>query len=148
MATFRSGLSNVGIIVAVVIVIAAIGIVTAGAGYLVYQNLSSGGSTSSTASTEPLVSSSSGGSMVGTDLIQSLQQLQAVTLSPAIFSNPSFLSLTDFGVAHITGGGLVNNLARVIPRGVTAKLDRRTWQPLPVFGFVAGHGRVDRSRNM
>lgn len=47
--------------------------------------------------------------------------------------------------AHITGGGLVNNLARVIPRGVTAKLDRRAWQPLPVFGFVAGHGRVERS---
>ncbi len=46
--------------------------------------------------------------------------------------------------AHITGGGLANNLARVIPPTLTARLDRRTWRPLPVFGFVAGHGRVAR----
>ncbi len=46
--------------------------------------------------------------------------------------------------AHITGGGLANNLARVIPRGLTARLDRRTWSPLPVFGYVAGHGRIAR----
>ena len=47
--------------------------------------------------------------------------------------------------AHITGGGLAGNLARVIPPHLTAWLDRRTWQPLPVFGFVAGHGRVERA---
>ena len=47
--------------------------------------------------------------------------------------------------AHITGGGLAGNLARVIPAGLTAQLDRRSWQPLPVFGYVAGHGRVARN---
>jgi phosphoribosylformylglycinamidine cyclo-ligase len=46
--------------------------------------------------------------------------------------------------AHITGGGLVGNLARVIPQGLTARLDRRAWAPLPVFGYIAGHGRVSR----
>ncbi|MBM9466617.1 phosphoribosylformylglycinamidine cyclo-ligase [Nakamurella leprariae] len=46
--------------------------------------------------------------------------------------------------AHITGGGLANNLARVIPDGLTAVLDRRTWSPPPVFGYIAGHGRVSR----
>ena len=46
--------------------------------------------------------------------------------------------------AHITGGGLVNNLARVIPPGLTARLDRRSWTPLPVFNYIAGHGRVAR----
>jgi len=46
--------------------------------------------------------------------------------------------------AHITGGGLAGNLARVIPQGLTATLDRRTWSPLPVFGFIAGYGRVSR----
>lgn len=46
--------------------------------------------------------------------------------------------------AHITGGGLAGNLARVIPAGLTARLDRRTWTPLPVFGYIAGQGRVDR----
>jgi phosphoribosylformylglycinamidine cyclo-ligase len=47
--------------------------------------------------------------------------------------------------AHITGGGLASNLARVIPDGLTAALDRRAWNPLPVFGFIASHGRVARA---
>jgi phosphoribosylformylglycinamidine cyclo-ligase len=47
--------------------------------------------------------------------------------------------------AHITGGGLAGNLARVIPPHLTARLDRRTWTPLPVFGYVASHGRVERA---
>lgn len=46
--------------------------------------------------------------------------------------------------AHITGGGLAGNLSRVIPTGLTARLDRRAWTPLPVFGYIAGHGRVQR----
>jgi phosphoribosylformylglycinamidine cyclo-ligase len=46
--------------------------------------------------------------------------------------------------AHVTGGGLVGNLARVIPPGLTAGLDRRVWNPPPVFGFIAARGRVAR----
>jgi phosphoribosylformylglycinamidine cyclo-ligase len=46
--------------------------------------------------------------------------------------------------AHITGGGLAGNLARVIPDGLTAVLDRRAWNPLPVFGYISSHGRVAR----
>ena len=49
--------------------------------------------------------------------------------------------------AHITGGGLANNLARVIPDGLTAALDRRSWSPLPVFGYIASHGRVSRDES-
>jgi phosphoribosylformylglycinamidine cyclo-ligase len=44
--------------------------------------------------------------------------------------------------AHITGGGLAANLARVLPPGTAAVLDRGTWRPPPVFGLLAGHGRV------
>jgi len=46
--------------------------------------------------------------------------------------------------AHITGGGLAGNVARVIPEGLTAALDRRSWNPLPVFGYISSHGRVAR----
>jgi len=46
--------------------------------------------------------------------------------------------------AHITGGGLASNLARVIPDGLTAALDRRAWNPLPVFGYISSHGRIAR----
>ncbi|WP_137815181.1 phosphoribosylformylglycinamidine cyclo-ligase [Gandjariella thermophila] len=46
--------------------------------------------------------------------------------------------------AHVTGGGLVANLARVLPQGLTARLDRGTWTPAPVFALIAQRGRVER----
>jgi phosphoribosylformylglycinamidine cyclo-ligase len=47
--------------------------------------------------------------------------------------------------AHVTGGGLAANLARVLPRGVCAQLDRGTWTPAPVFSLIAQRGRVERA---
>jgi phosphoribosylformylglycinamidine cyclo-ligase len=47
--------------------------------------------------------------------------------------------------AHITGGGLAANLARVLPEGVRAGLDRGTWTPDPVFALIAHRGRVERA---
>jgi phosphoribosylformylglycinamidine cyclo-ligase len=44
--------------------------------------------------------------------------------------------------AHVTGGGLASNLARVLPAGVDARLDRGTWTPPAVFGLLAGRGGV------
>jgi len=46
--------------------------------------------------------------------------------------------------AHVTGGGLSANLARVLPTGLTAELDRGTWTPDPVFKLIAARGRVTR----
>ena len=44
--------------------------------------------------------------------------------------------------SHVTGGGLAANLARVLPSHVTARLDRATWTPPPVFGLVQAKGNV------
>jgi len=44
--------------------------------------------------------------------------------------------------AHVTGGGLAANLARVLPRGAGATVDRGTWQPPAIFGLLAGHGGI------
>ena len=44
--------------------------------------------------------------------------------------------------AHVTGGGLAANLARVLPGHADAVLDRGTWRPGPVFGLLARHGQV------
>lgn len=44
--------------------------------------------------------------------------------------------------AHITGGGLAANLARVIPTGLIATLDRSTWTPPSVFRLLAERGGV------
>ena len=45
-------------------------------------------------------------------------------------------------MSHVTGGGLANNLARVLPSGVTARLDRATWTPPAIFGLVQQVGKV------
>jgi phosphoribosylformylglycinamidine cyclo-ligase len=46
--------------------------------------------------------------------------------------------------SHITGGGIGENLGRVIPAGLTATVDRSTWTPAPVFGLVGEVGSVAR----
>jgi len=49
------------------------------------------------------------------------------------------------GVAHITGGGLMGNVPRVLPQGLAAKFDSRAWTILPVFQLIQQRGKVDRS---
>jgi phosphoribosylformylglycinamidine cyclo-ligase len=44
--------------------------------------------------------------------------------------------------AHITGGGLANNLARVLPPHLDAAVDRATWVPAPIFGLLARAGEI------
>jgi len=48
-------------------------------------------------------------------------------------------------VSHVTGGGLAAILARVLPVGTEATLDRSTWTPPPVFDLVARLGNVPRA---
>lgn len=47
-------------------------------------------------------------------------------------------------MSHITGGGLANNLARVLPNGVEVLIDRSSWTPPPVFSMVGAIGNVAR----
>ncbi|TFH12369.1 MAG: phosphoribosylformylglycinamidine cyclo-ligase, partial [Lentisphaerales bacterium] len=47
------------------------------------------------------------------------------------------------GMAHITGGGLPDNTARIMPDGTSAVYDRSSWQPPPVFSFIRKTGRID-----
>lgn len=47
-------------------------------------------------------------------------------------------------LAHITGGGLEENLPRVLPKGVGATIDRSTWTPNPVFSWVLDASGMDR----
>ncbi|OLT01561.1 phosphoribosylformylglycinamidine cyclo-ligase [Pseudonocardia sp. CNS-004] len=47
--------------------------------------------------------------------------------------------------AHVTGGGLARNLARILPDGVEAVVERGSWTPAPVFKMIATRGRVARA---
>jgi phosphoribosylformylglycinamidine cyclo-ligase len=48
-------------------------------------------------------------------------------------------------MAHVTGGGLAANLARVLPNEVSVTLDRATWTPAPVFDVVRRAGQLSQS---
>jgi phosphoribosylformylglycinamidine cyclo-ligase len=46
-------------------------------------------------------------------------------------------------MAHITGGGFVGNIPRVLPEGVGARIDRAAWPVPPVFRVIQAKGNVD-----
>ncbi|MGE5396198.1 MAG: phosphoribosylformylglycinamidine cyclo-ligase [Chitinophagales bacterium] len=48
------------------------------------------------------------------------------------------------GMAHITGGGIVDNLRRIIPAGVEAVIQSSSWTPHPVFSWIARLGGVEK----
>jgi phosphoribosylformylglycinamidine cyclo-ligase len=47
------------------------------------------------------------------------------------------------GMAHITGGGLIENLPRVLPADCDAEIDTSTWEPLPIFKLIQKLGNVE-----
>ncbi|GEM_PF-3208 len=72
--------------------------------------------------------------------------LGAELLTPTRIYAPACLALAAgcdvHAMAHVTGGGLAANLARVLPRGADAVVDRGTWALPAVFGLLAGRGRI------
>ncbi len=47
------------------------------------------------------------------------------------------------GMAHITGGGISENLPRILPSGIDAVIHRGSWEILPIFRFIRERGKVD-----
>jgi phosphoribosylformylglycinamidine cyclo-ligase len=47
------------------------------------------------------------------------------------------------GCAHITGGGFVDNVDRMLPPHCDAALDAKSWEPLPIFRFLQTEGGVE-----
>jgi phosphoribosylformylglycinamidine cyclo-ligase len=62
-------------------------------------------------------------------------------LEPCAIHAPAVLALHRDGhlhaAAHITGGGILENLPRILPEGRGATLDRGTWPEPPIFGLLA-----------
>lgn len=50
---------------------------------------------------------------------------------------------TVHGLAHITGGGLADNIVRILPDNVRVEIDRSTWQRPALFDFIQQHGEID-----
>jgi phosphoribosylformylglycinamidine cyclo-ligase len=51
-------------------------------------------------------------------------------------------------LAHVTGGGILGNLSRVLPAGLEADLDWSSWERPPVFGWLAGHVEEEELRRV
>jgi phosphoribosylformylglycinamidine cyclo-ligase len=46
------------------------------------------------------------------------------------------------GLSHITGGGLLDNIPRVVPEGLEVILERKAWRKEPIFEWLQTEGRV------
>lgn len=54
------------------------------------------------------------------------------------------LQTTDIhAISHITGGGLLENLPRVLPKGTIATVDGQNWQPSSIFHWLKQKGDID-----
>ena len=49
------------------------------------------------------------------------------------------------GMAHITGGGLLENIPRMLPKTLSAELDAKTWPLLDVFKWLKSAGRLENT---
>ena len=69
-------------------------------------------------------------------------------LEPHINYSNHVLSVLDTGepikgIAHITGGGLTENVPRILPKGCVVKIKRGSWPSLPVFDTIKELGNID-----
>ena len=77
------------------------------------------------------------------------KQLSLDLLAPTRIYVKPLLSLINThpamvkGMAHITGGGLTENIPRVLPDSVTAVIDKTSWMAPAIFAWLQQHGRVD-----
>ncbi|GJM69504.1 hypothetical protein HMSSN036_17200 [Paenibacillus macerans] len=79
------------------------------------------------------------------------QKLGDVLLTPTkLYVKPvlSLLERVDVkGMAHITGGGFIENIPRVLPEGVNVEIESGSWPILPIFELLQQKGSVS-SRDM
>ncbi len=47
------------------------------------------------------------------------------------------------GMAHITGGGLIDNIPRVLPQGCSVRINKGTWPVPEIFGAIQEIGNID-----
>jgi len=70
-------------------------------------------------------------------------------LEPHINYAPAVLEFLESwevrGMAHITGGGIAENLARILPERIEARVNRGSWPVLPLFEFIQKAGNVPQA---
>jgi phosphoribosylformylglycinamidine cyclo-ligase len=77
------------------------------------------------------------------------QTIGAALMQPHLTYFPAVQPLIDeglvHGIAHITGGGLVDNVPRMLPEGLAARFDQSTWDVPPIFDYLVDAGSVSNA---
>ena len=79
------------------------------------------------------------GPLDGAPLIERLMAPTRIYVKPLL---TLLQSVPVKGMAHITGGGLVDNIPRSVPEGLEVILERNSWPTQAVFQWLQEHGRV------
>ena len=88
----------------------------------------------------------------GYDVDTTLDELGGATLGDVLLTptkiyvkalKPLFQAGVVKGVAHITGGGFIENVPRMIPDGLAAEINLGTWPVLPIFDVLEKAGEID-----
>jgi phosphoribosylformylglycinamidine cyclo-ligase len=87
---------------------------------------------------------SNGFSLIRSVLGDEVGQYFDILLEPSVIYAPAVLAAVEGGgvhaAAHITGGGIVGNLARALREGTGATIDTTTWEPPEVFATISSVG--------
>ncbi len=78
-------------------------------------------------------------------LVDGVALIDLLMAPTRIYVKPLLALLRDLpvhGLSHITGGGLLDNIPRVIPEGLEVIIERRSWPRVPVFEWLQSQGRV------
>lgn len=73
---------------------------------------------------------------------------QGLLVPTRLYVKPALAAIRAGGVhalAHVTGGGITENLPRVLPEGLGAEIDLGAWALPPVFGWLAQAGGIDQA---
>ncbi|GAB4169433.1 MAG: phosphoribosylformylglycinamidine cyclo-ligase [Wenzhouxiangellaceae bacterium] len=79
--------------------------------------------------------------------VEAVPEMARACLTPTRIYVPLILPLVDrgwlLGMAHITGGGLTENIVRVLPEGLGIEIDTGSWTVPEVFDWLARTGGID-----
>ncbi len=82
--------------------------------------------------------------LAGVPLADALLAPTTIYVKPVLELLHTERALPIHGMAHITGGGLLDNIIRVVPDGLGIELDTDSWTMPPVFDWLQREGRVAR----
>ena len=82
----------------------------------------------------------------GNAQIEGVAAAQRLLAPTRIYVKPILAVMKEIsikGLAHITGGGITENIPRVLPAKLDAEIDTASWNQGPVFDFLQEHGNIE-----